>query len=50
MCWPKVERLEGRYTETLTNHKVTIFPERATLTGPNSIRLPSGKEVTPRKS
>ena len=45
----EVARLEGAYTETLTNHKVTIFPERATLTGPNSVRLASGKEVTADK-
>src|SRR6476619_5791516 len=42
----EVSRLEGAYTETLTNHKVTIFPERATVTGPNSVRLAGGKEVT----
>ncbi|HET7315816.1 MAG TPA: FAD-dependent oxidoreductase, partial [Sphingomicrobium sp.] len=27
----EVTRLEGAYTETLTNHNVTIFHERATL-------------------
>ena len=56
-CWPvlrdnvlsEVSRLEGAYTETLTNHKVTIFHERATLTGPNSIKLASGKEMTAEK-
>jgi len=45
----EVTRLEGAYTETLTNHNVTIFNERATLTGPNSVRLASGKEVTADK-
>ena len=45
----EVSRLEGAYTETLNSHKVTIFRERATLTGPNSIRLASGKEVTAEK-
>jgi glutathione reductase (NADPH) len=45
----EVSRLEGAYTETLTNHKVTIFPQRATVTGPNSVRLASGKEVTADK-
>ena len=30
----EVGRLEGAYTETLTNHDVTIFHERAELTGP----------------
>ena len=45
----EVGRLEGAYTDTLTNHEVTIFHERAALTGPNSIRLASGKEVTADK-
>ena len=45
----EVSRLEGAYTETLTNHNVTIFHERATLTGPNSVKLASGKEVTADK-
>jgi len=45
----EVTRIEGAYTETLTNHDVTIFHERAELTGPNSIRLAGGKEVTADK-
>jgi glutathione reductase (NADPH) len=45
----EVTRLEGAYTDTLTNHDVTIIHERAELTGPNSIRLASGKEVTADK-
>ncbi len=45
----EVGRIEGAYTETLTNHDVTIFHERAELTGPNSVRLASGKEVTADK-
>ena len=45
----EVSRLEGAYTETLTNHHVTIFHERATLSGPTSVRLASGKEVTADK-
>jgi len=45
----EVGRLEGAYTETLTNHDVTILRERAVLTGPNSIRLASGKDVTADK-
>ena len=45
----EVGRLEGAYTDTLTNHEVTIFHERAELTGPSSIRLASGKEVTAEK-
>src|SRR4249919_2687654 len=45
----EVGRLEGAYTETLTNHGVTIFHERAELTGPNSVRLASGEEVSADK-
>ena len=45
----EVGRLEGAYTETLTNHGVTIFHERAELAGKNLIRLSGGKEVTADK-
>jgi glutathione reductase (NADPH) len=45
----EVSRIGGAYTETLTNHDVTILHERAELTGPNSIRLASGKEVSADK-
>jgi glutathione reductase (NADPH) len=45
----EVCRLEEAYTETLTNHQVTVFKERATLTGPNSVRLASGKSITADK-
>ena len=45
----EVGRLEGAYTDTLTNHDVTIFKDRAELTGPNSLRLASGKEITAEK-
>ena len=45
----EVSRIEGAYTDTLTNHDVTIFHERAELTGPNSIRLAGGKEITAEK-
>jgi glutathione reductase (NADPH) len=45
----EVGRLEGAYTETLTNHDVTIFKERATLTGRNSVQLASGKSITADK-
>ncbi|MES2002467.1 MAG: glutathione-disulfide reductase [Pseudomonadota bacterium] len=45
----EVARLECVYTETLSNHEVTIFHERATLAGPNQVRLASGKEVTAGK-
>jgi glutathione reductase (NADPH) len=42
----EVGRLEGLYRQTLTNHGVTIFEDRAVLTGPNSVRLGTGQEVT----
>ena len=45
----EVGRLEGAYTETLTNHKVEIFKERAVLTGPNSVQLARGRTVTADK-
>ena len=45
----EVSRLEGLYKQTLTNHQVEVFHERATLTGPNEIRLASGKTVTAGK-
>ena len=41
-----VDRLNGAYTDTLENHGVEIFHERAEITGPHSVRLASGKEVT----
>ncbi len=42
----EVDRLEGLYGETLANNKVTLFHERATVAGPNLIRLASGKEIS----
>ena len=45
----EVGRLEGAYTETLTNHGVTIFHERATVRGPNGVKLARGKELTAGK-
>src|SRR5678816_1202111 len=45
----EVCRLEEAYTETLTNHDVTIYKERTELTGPNKVRLASGQEVTADK-
>ena len=41
-----VERIEGAYTNTLESHEVTIFKERAEITGPHEITLASGKVVT----
>ena len=42
----EVDRLEGLYGQTLGNNKVEIFHERAVISGPNSIRLASGREIT----
>ncbi|MEB3415239.1 glutathione-disulfide reductase [Alteriqipengyuania sp. WL0013] len=41
-----VKRIEGAYTDTLQNHDVEIFHERAELTGEHEITLASGKVVT----
>ncbi|WIW95075.1 glutathione-disulfide reductase [Altererythrobacter rubellus] len=41
-----VDRLEGLYGNTLASHDVEVFAERATITGPHSLRLASGREVT----
>ncbi|PKB25698.1 NADPH-glutathione reductase [Novosphingobium kunmingense] len=41
-----VDRLEVAYTATLDNHKVEHFKQRATVTGPNTVRLASGREVS----
>jgi glutathione reductase (NADPH) len=45
----EVTRIEGAYTDTLDNHDVEIFRERAVITGPNSVRLASGKEISAGK-
>ena len=45
----EVTRIEGAYSETLTNHNVTVFHERAEITGPNSIKLAGGREVSAEK-
>jgi glutathione reductase (NADPH) len=45
----EVGRLESAYTDTLTNHIVAIFHDRAELTGANSVRLRSGKTVSADK-
>ena len=41
-----ITRLNGLYTETLDNHDVTIFHERAVISGDHEITLASGKVVT----
>lgn len=40
-----VDRLNAAYTTTLDNHNVERFLERATITGPNSVKLASGREI-----
>ena len=45
----EVSRLESLYTQTLTNHEIQIFHERASLSGPNEVRLASGKTITAGK-
>ena len=35
----EVDRIEGAYTATLANHDVEIIPERAVLTGPQSVQM-----------
>ena len=42
----EVDRLEGIYGQTLGNAKVEVFPERATVAGPNTVRLASGREIS----
>ncbi|WP_108791148.1 glutathione-disulfide reductase [Erythrobacter sp. Alg231-14] len=44
-----VDRLEGLYDGTLGNAGVEVYSERAVITGPNSVRLASGKEITAKK-
>ncbi len=41
-----VDRLNAAYTTTLESHGVERFLERATITGPNSVKLASGKTYT----
>jgi glutathione reductase (NADPH) len=45
----EVTRIEGVYGQTLASHNVEIFKERAVLTGPNSVKLASGREITAGK-
>jgi glutathione reductase (NADPH) len=42
----EVERLNAAYTTTLNNHDVEIILDRATVTGPHSVKLAGGREVT----
>lgn len=41
-----VDRLERAYTATLDNNRVEHFAERATIAGPNTVRLASGREIS----
>ena len=45
----EVTRLEGIYGETLATHKVEVFKERAVFTGPNSVKLGGGREISAGK-
>ncbi|MEO5973157.1 MAG: glutathione-disulfide reductase [Sphingomicrobium sp.] len=45
----EVSRLEDAYTETLTNHQVEIFHERAEMTGPTAVKLASGRTLSAGK-
>ena len=42
----EVDRLEGIYHELLASRDVTLFPERARVTGPNEVTLAGGRVVT----
>lgn len=42
----EVDRLEGLYGQTLDSHKVTVLKARATVVGPQRVRLADGKEFT----
>lgn len=41
-----VDRLERAYTSTLDSNKVEHFHERATVAGPNTVKLASGREIS----
>lgn len=42
----EVDRLEGVYGNIFTNNGIKLFPEHATIAGPNLVRLASGEEVS----
>ena len=44
----EVDRLNQAYTNTLDSHSVEIFHQRATLTGPQAVRLADGRTITAR--
>ncbi len=41
-----VDRLNGLYRQTLERHEVTIFDQRATISGPNEVTLADGSKHT----
>jgi glutathione reductase (NADPH) len=41
----EVTRLSGLYTQTLDNNKVKVYPQRAVVTGPHSLRV-GDQEIT----
>ena len=45
----EVDRLEGLYGQTFSSNKVEVFHERAVVTGPNSVKLASGRDITAGK-
>ena len=45
----EVKRLEGLYGQTLASNSVETFLERATIAGPNLVRLASGRTVSADK-
>lgn len=45
----EVDRINRAYTDTLNNNGVDIILDRATVTGPHSVRLGDGREVTAGK-
>jgi glutathione reductase (NADPH) len=42
----EIDRLEGAYRNTLRNAGVTLVESRATVAGPNAVRLSDGRTVT----
>jgi glutathione reductase (NADPH) len=42
----EIARLEGIYADNLRKVDATLFPERATLLGPNQVKLASGRTVS----
>ncbi|MEY4271130.1 MAG: glutathione-disulfide reductase, partial [Pseudomonadota bacterium] len=41
----EVDRLEGLYGQTLDDNKVTLFKQRAAISGPNEVTLADGQRV-----